>query len=313
MEHSGITPDVMVLSKAIGGSLPLAVVVYRDELDAWQPGAHAGTFRGNQLAMAAGAATLAYVRENRLAERAAELGARMLRQLQQLAGEFACIGDARGKGLMIGVEVVEPEAESVRDEGRRAGLTARETAGSEPGVLAAPDGLGGAPGQAEPGTAVDLGWPRGSGARGLMSLDPARIAGGSLEGMARAGGGARAAAAQDLDRHPRPAAPELAAAIQRECLRRGLIVELGGRRSSVVRLLPPLTISDEQADAVLERLADAVDAVSRGTTGHTARTIHTSQTRRDRVHQRHPGHRGHDDLTDRAHTADRSETADKTG
>lgn len=57
VEHSGITPDVMVLSKAIGGSLPLAVVVYRDDLDVWQPGAHAGTFRGNQLAMAAGTAT----------------------------------------------------------------------------------------------------------------------------------------------------------------------------------------------------------------------------------------------------------------
>ena len=65
----------MVLSKAIGGSLPLAVVVYRDDLDVWQPGAHAGTFRGNQLAMAAGTATLAYVRENHLAERARRLSA----------------------------------------------------------------------------------------------------------------------------------------------------------------------------------------------------------------------------------------------
>ena len=58
VEHSGVVPDVMVLSKAIGGSLPLAVVVYRDDLDVWRPGAHAGTFRGNQLAMAAGTATL---------------------------------------------------------------------------------------------------------------------------------------------------------------------------------------------------------------------------------------------------------------
>ena len=65
VEHSGIVPDVMVLSKAIGGSLPLAVIVYRAELDVWQPGAHAGTFRGNQLAMAAGAATLAFVRRER--------------------------------------------------------------------------------------------------------------------------------------------------------------------------------------------------------------------------------------------------------
>ncbi|MFD4523462.1 diaminobutyrate--2-oxoglutarate transaminase family protein [Streptomyces sp. NPDC058470] len=180
VEHSGITPDVMVLSKAIGGSLPLAVVVYRDDLDVWQPGAHAGTFRGNQLAMAAGTATLAYVRKNHLAERAGTLGARMLDQLRLLADEFSCVGDVRGRGLMIGVELVDPEA--------------------------TPDPAGGS----------------------------------------------------------RPAAPELAAAVQRECLRRGLIVELGGRHGGVVRLLPPLTISDEQASAVLDRLADAVSAVARG-------------------------------------------------
>ncbi|MFF1745251.1 diaminobutyrate--2-oxoglutarate transaminase family protein [Streptomyces mirabilis] len=187
VEHSGITPDVMVLSKAIGGSLPLAVVVYRDDLDVWQPGAHAGTFRGNQLAMAAGTATLAYVRENGLAERAATLGSRMLTQLRGLAAEFPCIGDVRGRGLMIGVELVDPE------------------------------------------TALDT----------------------TIDG-------------------PRPAAPELAAAVQRECLRRGLIVELGGRRASVVRLLPPLTISDEQATAVLDRLADAVAAAARAGLGGSA-------------------------------------------
>ncbi|MBO4255896.1 diaminobutyrate--2-oxoglutarate transaminase family protein, partial [Streptomyces griseorubiginosus] len=96
VEHSGITPDVMVLSKAIGGSLPLAVIVYRDDLDVWPPGAHAGTFRGNQLAMAAGTATLSYVRENDLAARAATLGTRMQDQLRQLGREFACVGEVRG-------------------------------------------------------------------------------------------------------------------------------------------------------------------------------------------------------------------------
>ncbi|SCD36461.1 diaminobutyrate aminotransferase apoenzyme [Streptomyces sp. DpondAA-D4] len=110
VEHSGVVPDVMVLSKAIGGSLPLAVIVYRSGLDLWQPGAHAGTFRGNQLAMAAGSATLAYVRENRLAERAGTLGARMIAQLQALAADHPSIGDVRGRGLMIGIELVDPEA-----------------------------------------------------------------------------------------------------------------------------------------------------------------------------------------------------------
>lgn len=178
VEHSGIVPDVMVLSKAIGGSLPLAVVVYRSELDAWQPGAHAGTFRGNQLAMAAGAATLAFVRENRLADRAAILGARMLGRLQGLAAAHPCIGDVRGRGLMIGVELVDPDA-------------------------ASPD-----------------------------ALVP-------------------------------PPAPALAAAVQQACLDRGLIVELGGRHCGVVRLLPPLTLTDEQAVAVLDRFADALAPAER--------------------------------------------------
>ncbi|MEU7058770.1 diaminobutyrate--2-oxoglutarate transaminase family protein [Streptomyces sp. NPDC046197] len=212
VEHSGVTPDVMVLSKAIGGSLPLAVVIYRDDLDAWEPGAHAGTFRGNQLAMAAGTATLAHVRENRLAERAATLGSRMLSQLRLLAQDFPCLGDVRGRGLMIGLELVDPHGEPERgDDGRVDGDGTSGTAA--PGVPGPWDTSGDEP-------------------------------------------------TADRGRAPRPAAPELAAAVQRECLRRGLIVELGGRHAGVVRLLPPLTISDEQASAVLDRLADAVEAVS---------------------------------------------------
>ena len=62
---------------------------------------------------------------------------------------------------------------------------------------------------------------------------------------------------------PAAAAPALAAAVQQECLDRGLIVELGGRHSAVVRLLPPLTLTDEQAAAVLDRFADALAAAER--------------------------------------------------
>ncbi|MGW6786085.1 diaminobutyrate--2-oxoglutarate transaminase family protein [Streptomyces sp. NPDC054987] len=173
VDHAGVVPDVMVLSKAIGGSLPLAVIVYRSGLDVWAPGAHAGTFRGNQLAMAAGTATLAFVRENRLAERAAVLGDRMTAALRGLAAGHPCIGDVRGRGLMIGLELVDPDTQA--------------------------------------------------------------------------------------------AAPALAAAVRQECLERGLIVELGGRHSAVVRLMPPLTLTDEQAAAVLDRLADAIPAAARRT------------------------------------------------
>ncbi|WP_051127411.1 MULTISPECIES: diaminobutyrate--2-oxoglutarate transaminase family protein [unclassified Streptomyces] len=196
VDHSGVVPDVMVLSKAVGGSLPLAVVVYHEDLDVWSPGAHAGTFRGNQLAMAAGAATLAYVRENQLDRRAAELGTRIIGQLRQLAKEFACIGDVRGRGLMIGVELVDPAQ-----------------------TAAAPFAVG----------------------SDSLSDDP-------LLG--------------DCAAPPLPAAPALAAAVRDACLDRGLIVELGGRHSSVVRLLPPLTLTDEQATAVVDRLTDALAAVA---------------------------------------------------
>jgi diaminobutyrate-2-oxoglutarate transaminase len=110
-EHADITPDVVTLSKAIGGGLPLAVVVYDESLDVWEPGAHAGTFRGHQLAMATGEATIEYVLENALDEHAAEMGARLREQLEVTADRFDVIGDVRGRGLMLGVEFVDLEAD----------------------------------------------------------------------------------------------------------------------------------------------------------------------------------------------------------
>ncbi|MGZ0747681.1 diaminobutyrate--2-oxoglutarate transaminase [Haloparvum sp. AD34] len=110
-EHAGITPDVVTLSKAVGGGLPLAVVVYDESLDVWEPGAHAGTFRGNQLAMAAGEATIDYVLENDLDDHAAEVGARLRNRLDSLAGRFDAVGDVRGRGLMLGAEFVDPDAD----------------------------------------------------------------------------------------------------------------------------------------------------------------------------------------------------------
>ena len=107
-EHAGIVPDVVVLSKAIGGSLPLAVVVYRDWLDTWQPGAHAGTFRGNQMAMAAGSAVMRYLVEHKVCEHAAAMGERLSEHLRILQRDFPQLGDIRGRGLMLGVELVDP-------------------------------------------------------------------------------------------------------------------------------------------------------------------------------------------------------------
>jgi diaminobutyrate-2-oxoglutarate transaminase len=108
-EHAGIIPDVVVLSKAIGGGLPLSVVVYNATLDRWAPGAHVGTFRVNQMAMAAGTATLRFIRENRLDEQAHEGGEQLLAYLAQIQRGSRRIGDVRGRGLMICVEVVDTD------------------------------------------------------------------------------------------------------------------------------------------------------------------------------------------------------------
>ena len=107
-EESGILPDVIVLSKAIGGGLPLAVIVYREELDVWKPGAHAGTFRGNQLAMATGLATLQHIREYNILDNVQSMSARFMDHLLTLQKRHAFIGDVRGKGLMLGMEITDP-------------------------------------------------------------------------------------------------------------------------------------------------------------------------------------------------------------
>jgi len=109
-EQAEIVPDVLVLSKAIGGGLPLAVIVYRTELDKWQPGAHAGTFRGNQLAMAAGLATLRYIQEHDVCTSVQRMSMLFQARLGDLAREYECIGDVRGRGLMLGIEIVDPDS-----------------------------------------------------------------------------------------------------------------------------------------------------------------------------------------------------------
>lgn len=181
-EHSGIVPDVLLLSKAIGGSLPLSVVVYRQSLDRWSPGAHAGTFRGNQLAMVAGIASLQYIQSHNLPEYAGRMGDRLRSYLEQVQANSASLGEVRGRGLMLGVEIINPEAKPDR--------------------------------------------------RGIY-----------------------------------PQHPTLARQIQAQCLRRGLILELGGRYSSVIRFLPPLIVTGEQIDCIAEIFADAVRAAENSLLG----------------------------------------------
>lgn len=107
-QHSAIVPDVVTISKALGGvGLPISGIAYREELNTWPPGKHIGTFRGNVTAYAAGAAALQFMVRTDLAAHAAELGEVMLTLLKQLEQDSPIVGEARGKGLMLGVEFVK--------------------------------------------------------------------------------------------------------------------------------------------------------------------------------------------------------------
>ncbi len=174
-EESGIVPDAVILSKALGGGYPLALVAYHERFDKWNPGAHTGTFRGNQIALVAGAATIRYLIEQQLPAQAIGKGQRLQLGLRELSSRHACLGEIRGRGLMVGVEIVDP-------------------------------------------------------------MSPAS------------------------DAAPRRLDGELARAIKRECFARGLILETGGRHGAVMRFLPPLVITEQEIDAALHILDEAIAA-----------------------------------------------------
>ena len=105
IEHTGVEPDMVAAAKALASGLPLGVVVARSELMSWPPGAHASTFGGNPVACAAALTTIRLIRE-RLMQNAADTGAHLFAAVKRLMEKHAMIGDVRGRGLMIGIELV---------------------------------------------------------------------------------------------------------------------------------------------------------------------------------------------------------------
>lgn len=165
-EQYGIEPDVIVASKALGGiGAPVAIILYDERLDAWTPGAHTGTFRGNQLAFAAGVELIRIFRRDDVLGNVRRRGAQLARALSGLR-DHPWVHEVRGLGLMWGIELADPA------DGRPAG--------------------------------------------------------------------------------------ELAEHIQARALRRGLILELGGRQDCVVRLMPPLNATEDVLDTACTILLDAV-------------------------------------------------------
>jgi 4-aminobutyrate aminotransferase len=105
IEHFGVQPDVVTAAKGIASGLPLGVTVARADLMDWPPGAHASTFGGNPVSCAAAIATIDLLRES-LVKNAAEVGDHLQQGLKALMDKHPIIGDVRGKGLMVGVELV---------------------------------------------------------------------------------------------------------------------------------------------------------------------------------------------------------------
>jgi 4-aminobutyrate aminotransferase len=105
IEHTGVTPDVVTMAKGIASGLPLGVMTSRSEIVSWPPGTHASTFGGNPVSCAASLATLKLLRES-LVKNAEMVGAHMIAGVRALMDKHSIIGDVRGRGLMIGVELV---------------------------------------------------------------------------------------------------------------------------------------------------------------------------------------------------------------
>ncbi len=107
IEHWDAKPDIITIAKSIASGLPLGATVSSCDVMRWEKGSHATTFGGNPVACAAALETIRVIEEERLLERATRLGEKILKRFNELKEEIEIIGDVRGKGLMIGVEIVK--------------------------------------------------------------------------------------------------------------------------------------------------------------------------------------------------------------
>jgi len=113
-QHSGVLPDIMTLAKGLGSGMPIGAVVAKQSImRKWKKGAHGNTFGGNPVCCAAANATIDLVREQYV-QNAAKVGAHFMKRLDELRADYPCIGDLRGQGLMIGMELIEPDGTPAR-------------------------------------------------------------------------------------------------------------------------------------------------------------------------------------------------------
>ncbi|GAG96038.1 unnamed protein product, partial [marine sediment metagenome] len=117
VEHWGVEPDVILLGKAIASGMPLSAIVAKKEvMDSWKAPAHLFTMGGNPVSCAAALATISVIKEERLIENAKEMGDYIKARFNGLKEEHELIGDVRGKGLLIGVDLVSDRGIKQRAE-----------------------------------------------------------------------------------------------------------------------------------------------------------------------------------------------------
>ncbi len=112
-DHFGAVPDVLAVAKGIASGMPLGATVARTDLMNWPPGAHASTFGGNPVACAAALVTIALLEEE-LVDNAARMGAYLMDRMHDWPQRFPIVGEVRGLGLMIGIELVRDQATRAR-------------------------------------------------------------------------------------------------------------------------------------------------------------------------------------------------------
>jgi 4-aminobutyrate aminotransferase len=119
-QNFGVEPDVFTLAKGIASGMPLGVMVAKKEIMNWGPGSHASTFGGNPVSCEAAIATIDLI-ENGLMQNAARMGAHIMEQLQEMQKRHRLIGDIRGMGLMVGIELVtdrEKKTKAIEERNR---------------------------------------------------------------------------------------------------------------------------------------------------------------------------------------------------
>ncbi|MEO6910540.1 MAG: aminotransferase class III-fold pyridoxal phosphate-dependent enzyme, partial [Edaphobacter sp.] len=108
IEHSGVQPDMVCIAKGIASGMPLGICMTKAEVMDWVPGSHASTFGGNPVCIAAALATMDIIEREGL-QNAATVGAKMLERMSGWVAKHPTVGDVRGRGLMIGIEIVKDQ------------------------------------------------------------------------------------------------------------------------------------------------------------------------------------------------------------